>query len=179
MALTVEDGTGLSGADAFVSLAYFKAYCDKRGKDYSSYADAVIEQAIVRATDYLSESVAWQGYRVKPRTDDAPQALSWPRHNVVDREGYVVAYDEVPEAIQRATCELAFYELGSPGGMQPVFTANERVKSEKVGPIAIEYDTSANGTSGARPVLLAVMDLVGEFTSNTGGSMLSGRAVRA
>lgn len=49
----MEDGTGLSTANAFVAVATFKSYATDRGHDYSSYSDALIEQAIVRATDYL------------------------------------------------------------------------------------------------------------------------------
>lgn len=177
--LTVEDGTGRTDADAFISLAYFKAYCDKRGKSYASYADALIEEAIVRATDYLSESYRWRGFKLKERGHrDGEQALAWPRSYVWDRNGYTVAQDEVPTEIEKATAEVTFYELGSPGGIQPTYTPHDRVKSEKVGPLATEYDLSRTDADGARPVLLIVRDLIGPFLDSAAGSLVVGQVAR-
>lgn len=179
MALVVEDGTGKTDADAFVTLAWFKAYCDKRGLDYSAYADAAIEQAIVRATDHLSEGYPWKGFKLKERGHiDGEQALAWPRSYVVDRNGYSVASDVVPSEVQKATVEIAFYELGNPFSMQPVYTPHERVKSERFGPVSFEYDLSSKDASGARPVLLAVRDLIGAFL-DVRANRLAGKAVRA
>lgn len=179
MAITVEDGTGKTDADALISLAWFKAYHDARGNDYSSYTDAALEQAIVRATDYLSESYNWAGYKLKERGhNDGEQALAWPRSYVVDRNGYSVANDEVPTEVQRATAEVALYEAGTPGGMQPTYTPHDRVKSEKVGPLSTEYDLGRRDAEGARPVLLAVRDLIGQFLKAGAGNRLAGSVVR-
>lgn len=179
MTLTVEDGTGLTNADALISLAYFKSYHDTRGNDYSAYADAALEQAIVRATDFMSESYCWAGFKLKERGhQDGEQALAWPRSYVVDRNGYSVANDEVPTEVQKATAEIALYEAGTPGGMQPTYTPHSRVKSEKVGPLAVEYDLSRGDAEGARPVLLAVRDLIGQFLAQGAGNRLTGSVVR-
>lgn len=178
MAIVVEDGTGLTNADAFISEAYFNAYCDKRGKDYSAYSTTQKEQAIVRATDYLSESYRWQGFKLKERGHaDGEQSLAWPRSYVIDRNGYSVASDEVPTEVQKATAEVAFYELANVGAMQPAYVAHDRVKAEKFGPVSFEYDLSNGGADGARPVLLAVRDLIGEFLDKRVSS-LAGKAVR-
>lgn len=178
MTLTVEDGTGKTDADAFISVAYFEAYHDARGNDYSAYSEAQVEQAIVRATDYLSESYTWQGYKVKERgASGGAQSLAWPRTYVVDANGYAVASGEIPVEIQKATAEVALYEAANPGGMQPAYVAHARVKSERVGPLAVEYDLSSLDAQGARPVLLAVRDLVGQFLAKGGGSRLFGKAV--
>ncbi len=180
MAITVEDGTGLTTADAFISVAWWKAWATARGKAFSAYYDAEIERAIVRATDYVSESLTWAGYRLKERgTDGGMQALAWPRTLVYDRNGYVVASDSVPVEIQKATAEIVVAELAEPGVMAPVFKAQERVKREQFGPVSFEYDLSNTAASSARPVLLAVMDLVGEFLATGTGSSLVGEAVRA
>lgn len=179
MAIVVEDGTGLTNADAFISVAFFKEYHDARGNDYSDYANAALEQAIVRATDFISESHHWAGYKVKERGHrDGEQALAWPRSYVVDRNGYSVANDEVPTEVQKATAEVAFYEAGTPGGMQPTYVAHDRVASEKVGPLSIEYDLSRRDAEGARPVLLIVRDLIGQFLARGAGNRLAGSAVR-
>jgi len=179
MAIVVEDGTGLTNADAFISLAWLKEYHDARGNDYSAYTDAALEQAIVRATDFISESHHWAGYKIKERGhQDGEQALAWPRSYVVDRNGYSVANDEVPTEIKKATAEVAIYEAGTPGGMQPTYVAHDRVKSERVGPLATEFDLSNRSAEGARPVLLVVRDLIGQFLARGAGNRLAGSVVR-
>ena len=50
MALTVEDGTGLVGADSYVSVADCETYCDARGLTFSGAATADKEAALRRAT---------------------------------------------------------------------------------------------------------------------------------
>lgn len=178
MAIVVEDGTGLTNADALISVDYLESYCDARGKDYSSYTTAQEEQAIVRATDFMSESYTWQGFKLKERGHaDGEQSLAWPRQYVIDRNGYSLASDSVPSEVQKATAELAFYELGNVGALQPVYTPSERVRMEKFGPVSFEYDMSRTDADAVRPVLLAVRDLIGQFIA-TGGSRLAGRAVR-
>lgn len=196
MPFVVETGEGLVNATSFITLAFFKQYCDDRGRDYAAHTDAAIEQAIVRGTFYLSESFRWKGVRKNLRNDvDGYQALAWPRYGVYDREGtfygtegYVdghgygfgvyVADDSVPREVQWATCEAALYELANPNGLQPSYIAHDRVKMERAGPVAVTYDTSRQDAWGARPVLLVVMDLIGQFVSSQGGNRLSGVAVR-
>lgn len=179
MTITVEDGTGKVDADAFVSLADFKLYCDGRGKDYSAYADAALEQAIVRASDYLSNGFSWKGYKVNPRgASGGEQALAWPRTGVVDANGYSVASDSVPLEIEKATYEIAAVEMVTPGAMQPTYTPSERVKREKVGPLETEYHISDTSPQSARPVLLSVRDLIGGLLSTSGGSRIVGAAYR-
>lgn len=179
MTLTVEDGTGLTNADAFVSLAGFKAHCDARGTDYSAYSDAKLEQAIVRATDFLSESHSWKGYKVNARgASGGEQSLAWPRYGVTDGGGYAVASTSVPWEIERATYEVAAAEMANPGTMQPVYIGSERVRREKIGPIETEYDVSDTSAQAARPVLLAVRDLIGGLLESGGGSWLAGESYR-
>lgn len=179
MAITVEDGTGLTDADAFISVADLEAYCDARGKDHSTYSATEKEQAIVRATDYLSESFRWKGFKLKERGhSDGEQALAWPRTYVIDRNGYGVDSDVVPDEVEKATAEVAFFELGNVGAMQPSYTPHDRVRSERVGPISVEYDMSRTDAGGARPVLLIVRDLIGEFLDSASGSLIAGSTVR-
>lgn len=179
MALIVEDGTGLTNANAFISVAYFKAYCDARGHDYSAYSDTQIETGIVRSTDFMSNSWRWDGFKLHGRGNAAgEQALAFPRTGLVDGEGRSVPYDEVPREVKDATSEVVRVELATPGIMTPSYTPHERVKSEKVGPLAQEFDLSSKDAEGARPVLLVVRDLIGIFLNGGGHSRLSGETVR-
>lgn len=180
MTLTPETGTVFYGVDSFDTLANAKAYWDALGTDYSSYADAALEQAIRRATNFLSESYRWKGTKVRPRgTTGGEQVLAWPRYNATDAGGYSIDYDSVPWEVKRAMFEIAIAEAATPGIMQPTYTASERVKSERVGPISVEYDLSDVSAQSVRPVLLAVRDLIGGLLDDTGGSMIAGTAYRA
>ena len=193
MVLIVEDGTGKPNANSFVAVSYFTAYCNARGRDFvaasgvqisagqtadAAAIDAKIEAALIRATAYLSESFAWQGIRRYGRNNTRFQALAWPRFGVVDREGSHIRDDEIPREILWATCELAWFELQNPDGLQPVFVSHDRVRKERAGPVSIEYDTSDRSAEGSRPELLAVRDLVGIFLSASGGNRLAGRTRR-
>jgi hypothetical protein len=178
MPFVVEDGTGKTDSNAFISVAYFKAYCDLRGHTYSD-DDTLIEQAIVRATAYLSDSYRWAGERIKGRSAiGGGQALAWPRWDVVDDDGYSVPADSVPDEIERATAEVTRRELTTPGAMTPDYTPSERVKMEKFGSVSFEYDLSRTDADSVRPVLLVVRDMIGPLLATGGGSMVQGSAVR-
>lgn len=175
MALTVEDGTGLADADAFVSLDDVTAYHAARETEAWTTGDPSAQEAAVRrASFFLSNSFAWKGYRLNGRV----QALAWPRHDVVDAEGWTVPADAVPPEIKDATAEIALRELVSPGSMSPDVTMADKVKSQRVGEIAVEYAHVSTGPEASRPVLLIVRDLIGGLLASGSGNMLVGRAVR-
>lgn len=179
MAIIVEDGTGLTNADALILVAFFQAYCDARGLDYSAYSNTQQEQAIVRSSDYMTFGFTWRGFKLKERGHaDGEQALAWPRQYVWDRNGYNIEDNIVPVEVQKATAELTFYELANPSAMRTAYTPHSRVKREQVGPLLTEYDLGSRDAAGSRPVLLAVMDLIGEFLASDIGTGLAGGAVR-
>lgn len=175
MALTVEDGTGLAAADALVSLAACDAFHTDRGNTTWTGTDAAKEVAIRRASAFLSNAYAWQGWPVQPRV----QALAWPRVSVIDRDGYSVASDAVPREIADACCLIALQELVEPGSMDPTVIQADKVKRERVeGAIEVEYANARTDAEASRPVLLAVRDLIGGLTRNNTGGGLAGVAVR-
>ena len=75
----------------------------------------------------------WQGTIV-----DEDQALDWPRYGVIV-DGYDVAYDSVPLAVQKACAELAY--RASTADLSP--DLSQGVLSESVGPISVTYDKSS------------------------------------
>lgn len=179
MAITLitEDGTGISNANALITLAFLKSYLEDRGIDHSAYSDEQLKAGIVRGTDFVSESLPWMGYKLKDRGSSSPQALAWPRSFVYDKNGVDVANDEVIIEVQKATAEVSWYETQNPRAMQPSYIPHSRRKSVKVGPISVTYDTSSKAAAGARPILTAVGDLIGSFLK-PGSSKLSGSSAR-
>lgn len=174
MALTVEDGTGLADADAFVSLTDCDAYHTARGNSAWTGTDADKESAIRRATAFMTYAFTWKGFPLNGRD----QALAWPRSGVTDNDGYYVAVDEVPREVVDATCEAALRELESPGSLYPDVTLTDRVKSEQVGPLRVEYFANAMSAEASRLVVTIIRDLVRGLLKASGG-IYSGRAVRA
>ncbi|MDQ0462625.1 hypothetical protein QO010_000373 [Caulobacter ginsengisoli] len=152
MALIVEDGTGRADAEAFVSVAGFKAYCDGRGVDWSSLADAQIEALLRQGADYLGEAYRGRlaGWRVSTR-----QALDWPRAGAPRRDaGGCVYYDSasVPGEVARANIEAALRARN--GALSQ--DLGQAVKRKKVGAVEVEYQDFTRAGAGY-PVIDALM----------------------
>lgn len=102
MAFTLEDGTGVADANALISVAYWRAYHDDRGEpnvDVGSIADAVVEQLIIKATDFFVQRF---GTHLKGQRATTTQTLPLPRENAivdgVERDDDTV-WTEIEQAI--------------------------------------------------------------------------------
>lgn len=136
MALIVEDGTGLSTAESYISAVDASAYHSLRGNTlWSTMSTNEQEQALRRATDYMgmAYSQAWQGRRVS-----STQALDWPRVDVVVN-GWYVDSNVIPVIVKNACAELAFKAAAG----ELLADQSQGVIREEVGPIKVEYDKSS------------------------------------
>lgn len=155
MAFTVEDGTGLANANAYVSVADADAYFADRGEPtaWAGASTTEKEQAIVKATDYIEKRFSRRFVGVKGSSD---QALSWPRDNAYDADDYLLADDEVPTALADATAEYANRAISAaliPDPTVNVDTAGQIVREKKkVGPL--EKETEYRGSGGDLPAYL-------------------------
>lgn len=126
--LIVEDGTGLSNAESYVSVADADAYHSAMGNSSWATGDtAAKEAALRRGTQYLDAHYSFAG---EPLTET--QALEWPR----------VGYGWPVVALKAATCELA---LRARSGALYADEAPAPVTRETVGPITVEYGNSDRG----------------------------------
>jgi hypothetical protein len=137
MALIVETGAIVTGAESYCTVAFANTYLANRGYtawDALDDTDAK-EPALRKATDYMLAMFKgrWQGEIV-----DEDQALDWPRYDVVV-DGYEVDYTIVPEAVKRACAELAY--RASTADLSPDLT--QGVISEQVGSISVTYDKNS------------------------------------
>lgn len=137
MALLVEDGSNVAGAESLASVAYADTYHSNRGNTaWAALATAAKEQALRKSTDYMGQKyrLLWAGYRTN--TD---QPLDWPRSLVeikdVNYIGTYVDQDSVPDEIKKACCELALMSLN--GSLAP--NVERETASEKVGEISVSY----------------------------------------
>lgn len=140
MALVVQNDQGtVTGANAYVTVAFFKSYHDDRGNSYGSATDAAIGNAIIKATDYLDTRFRFRGSRMFS-TDS--QTTEWPRFNARDDSGYCV--DGIPPAVKKACSEYALRALTKALNPDPTFDdSGQAVKriSKTAGPVSkdVEY----------------------------------------
>lgn len=141
MALTVEDGSGVIGADSYASLADAATYLADRGLTLwaTDMTDAEREQALRRATDYMVQAYRsrWRGVRVLQG-----QALDWPRADVpreiASSDSSVYYPDNVlPDEVRNACIELAY--RGASGPLMADVTRSQYTQREKVDVIEVEY----------------------------------------
>jgi len=144
MALVVETGSIVSGAESYVSVTDADTYFSNRNLTLwasGDFSTAEKEACLRRATDYMRQMyrMLWAGYR---KSDD--QALDWPRYEVPKRDsvsaGFVFYSDTtVPQEVKDACCELAwraaFGELSA--------DQSTPVTEKTVGPITIKYAEGA------------------------------------
>lgn len=135
MAFTVEDGSGVAGANSYCSVIDAGTYHSDRGDTGWTGTDEVKQAALVRATEYLEARCAWS---TGTKGTEA-QGLSWPRIGAYDRHGWSIDDDVVPQVVQDATAYLALQALsetlGAPLG---------RLKSSvKAGSVVVAWAPSA------------------------------------
>lgn len=131
MALVVEDGTIVTGANSYVSDADYTTYANERGKTVGSSA-AVREQELILAMDYLeSFRSEFKGNKV---TRDQP--LQFPRYDVwIDT--YQVDSNSIPIELKKAQMELGVL-IQSGVEITPSQT-NQNVQSESLGELSVSY----------------------------------------
>ena len=167
MALIVEDGSIVTGAESYCTVAFADSRLGSRG--FSIWTDLLMtekEQALRRATDYMLQTYrqTWAGERVT-----SLQFLDWPRVSVTV-DGFAVSSQIVPLDIQNACAEMAF--RAAAGDLDDDLT--QGVKSEKVGPLEVVYDENSSRAVNYR----AVDKLLAPYL-NTGGGAYLHKVVRA
>jgi hypothetical protein len=141
MAITiiVEDGTGLTNATSYVSIAEFEAYWTARGVDYTATSEDTLAIWLNLASQFADANYDWDG---QIASDE--QALNIPRVNWCDKQGRDLD-DTVPTFIKNGICELAAIRQSD----NFETTATTGVKSESYGPVSVTY----SGDSGSSKVL--------------------------
>jgi len=106
MAITVivEDGTGVTGANSYVSIATIDAWIETNPHDstWSGLIDAQKNGYAVMACRVLNEQIDWDGWQI-----DDNQALDLPRSGMTDKNGNFIDNNEIPFEVQNAQCDLA------------------------------------------------------------------------
>lgn len=170
MPLTVEDGSGLSGADAYASVADADSYHATRGATVWAAADNVAkEAAIVRATTWVDAT-----YRTRfpgARLNGRAQALEWPRRDARDAAGESIASDEVPREVAEATIEAALREIQAPNSLSPDVTPGQTKTLVQVEGLRWKPN-GRSGMNAQKPVLYAVDGIMATLVGAKTGNLL-------
>lgn len=176
MALVVEDGTGKSDAESYVSVDACGAYATLQGLEFSTLPADDAEAALRRATRWLDARyrTRFPGRRVNGRS----QALEWPRTDAWTSEcpPELIADDEIPAEIVKACCEAAIRELAEAGSLNPDFQPGSIIKRDKVGDVETEFKETASANP-YRPIVGVIDDLLAGLLKPA--NLYFGRAVRA
>lgn len=125
MAIIVEDGSNVPGANSYGDVAGLTAYAAARG--ITLVGD--LEALLIRSMDQL-EGEYWKG-----RRSNSDQALSFPRYGICI-DGEILDSDEIPKQLVEGQYELA---ISLDGGVDPLADSDRVKSSVTVGPISVSY----------------------------------------
>lgn len=136
--LVVESGAGIASANTYASADWIDDYCEDRGYDtWETGGSDEAVAAILRSMNYL-ESLNFKGTKY---VQDNP--LEFPRGQLIDRNGYLIGYNEIPVQLKKALAEGAVREYESTRAMQEDLARGGKISKEKIDVIETDYFESA------------------------------------
>lgn len=150
MSLIVEDGTGLSTAESYVSVAAADTRMTALGlTNWGTLSTTEKEQALRRSTQHMLRAYRgrWKGTRVT-----STQALDWPRYIPDMVDGHPVLSSVVPTDIANACADLAL--KAAAGDLAP--DLERAVIRKKVGPLETEYSPHSPQATRYRAIDMAL-----------------------
>ena len=145
MAFVVEDGTGLSTSNSYVTVTQSDTYFSERGNDDWAGSDDVKQGALMYASMLVDTMYRWNGTIL-----EEDQAMAWPRTDFYDNEGRLVT--GIPQKIKNAVCELALEHILN-GLNDP---SREGIKSESFGNSSTTYVSSSKSFSFVKKMLVGM-----------------------
>lgn len=137
MAIVVEDGSVVTGANSYVSRADVIAYAAARGV---TLADTTVTDGyLLKAADYL-ESLAEQ---LKGERYSRDQPMCWPRSGV-SIEGYDWDDDEIPRQLISAQCALTVEISQGIDPFNPEAVKGPITQESVVGAVSVTYASATS-----------------------------------
>jgi len=155
MAIIVEDGSIVDGANSYVTVANVEEYATLMGVTFTGG-----EAAILNAMTFI-ESSNFKGSKYT-----SGQSLQWPRSGAIVF-GWLVDTDTIPSQLFSATCEAAIKQQS--GDILPDLERGGAIKREKVDVLEVEYFNGAN----ANTVYQSVMALLKPLTQSSNRLVLA------
>lgn len=154
MTLIIEDGSNVSGANSYITVAEYTAWANARfGASRASLPsdEAAYEALIYRAMDYF-EAQPFKGLKVNDS-----QPLQHPRSGLVI-DGYYVDTNEIAKEVKLSLYELAYVEERGNSELASIGRQDEMIK---VGPITVKTSDNAASRTVNVSVPNAMRKLIG------------------
>ncbi len=157
------------------SYAGFLAYHTERGRDVSEWDETTVEAALLVSSEWLDSTFRDRLPGLK--TGGSAQLAEWPRTSVIDYYGYAVDSATVPDAIERATYEVALRVLKNREVLAQDVAPNKYKRVSIEGALSVEYADVSSGLQTQMPIIGQILS--GLLWQSASVSALSGRVVRA
>jgi len=168
MSIQIEDGTGIVGANSFVTVADFRTYAAARGVTLPA-GDAEVEVLLIKAMDYLAEmETRFIGAKLEEL-----QELPWPRMSVPNVSPPYWWEEIIPPAIKKAQMALAIHALAGPLTVANRPDDKGAVTGVEVGPVKTTY--AAPKVAFAQPRFDDVTRLLGRLLRGGSSALLASR----
>lgn len=175
MALVVENGTVVTGANAYVDVAFADAYHSERCQTKWAGPTSKKEASIILATEWLDLTFhnQWLGQKVENDPGGGTvQPLDWPREAVFDEEEQLLPTAPLPIELRRATAEVALVALATPTVLYPD-PAEEPVSSRRERAGRVEVTLEFEGAAArALPVVRRTRHLLRKLLGHVGSKPL-------
>lgn len=161
MALIVETGSVVAGANSYIDVAFADAYFVVTGNaSWSAATQQQKENALQYSTRLVDQAFRFEGVKLG--------GLSWPRSRCWDRvEGSYVAANAIPDALKDATAEMALVCLtGNPEAGSSMGGVDASIISGLSVP---DLSVSVSGVPSSSPLSPKVINLLRRFGWAPGG----------
>jgi len=140
MAFTLQDDTGtVANANAYISVADFRAYWTDKNVDTASLTDDEVQGNIVEATQFADTRYEYCGTPLNGRD----QTTAFPRENLYDNFCNLV--EGIPREAKTACAEYAY--ANETAALSNTFTASEQNVSKEMDKVdVLETEREYNGS---------------------------------
>ncbi len=149
MALVIETGAGVAGADSFITVAEFEATTLKLF-DHVETGNTSSKEAALRRAWYYLKSLTWKAEYPFPTLGGT-----------------------IPADVRTAHAILAHYEKVNPNGLAPNVVPGQQKVLNRVGEIGWAV-TGQSGVNAQRAVVTMAADLLKPYLSAAGTFLLRG-----
>jgi len=156
MALTIEDGTIVAGADSFATAAELVTYAANFGRVIP--ADTPSQEALLRRAALEMNAKPWKG-----RTVSQDQMLAWPRYEVCLNR-FLLPSNTIPAQIKAGQMALAT-EIHADDMKDPSTKQGAAIR-KKVGPIDLEYAVASSTVTKAAAIRQSYAQFAGLLESS-------------
>lgn len=169
--MIVEDGTGLTDSNSYVSVVFADDYFSARGiSGWTELSAEKKEQALIRATEYIDNVFQWCGKKATPE-----QALRFPRVNLRDYEGQELT--GVPTCLKQAVCDASLIVAGG-AELFETSDVNGDVVSETITSLSFTYSKTERKVTSRTLYDSINTKLRGLFVDSTVQKITTGRVMR-